>query len=614
MSNATITATILIAEDDSMVRELLSMALEANGYEAVTVSNVHDALACISTRQIDLLLLDIGLGAESGLDLLSSLRLVPQGKNLPVILLTGRADRQTVLHCAHMGVQSYMVKHQFSRKELLARIDQHLKHRELLSAPATDVDLAESPKWLPQSNSKSPKPRRTGIAIAANPGPELQAAEFLERGAPYADLLRSVKPIINRAQTLAQVDRCAELKALSPTAAQLMKMTAESNFSMEEIAQVIKRDQAIALKVLQIANSVVYARAGAVDSVQKALSRIGLSQIRQLVLNISLVDNFHLSGLGEHFNSELFWEHSIATGLIASTIARFRRSDPHAIDLAFTMGLLHDVARMVFVQQLHDIYKRVMDTAARLELPLEQVETCMLQINHADAVDRLLCAWKFPKSLIQPIAMHHLSAEKIGKLAPEMITEVSTLALANRLAHALLLGSSGNNCQYSTDEFAKVLQLTPEAMAFIEQQIPTQTREMKNAMLQSGACEGCLDYRKIAMGKFRRPIRPIFIGASPETDGHRMLLDRLKDTNEPQRPNIAVMHLPTMNDSLFGLLAEREKTAGAKPLPLIVLSPTSNLKLEPRLVAGRKYKVVPSPFVLSRLIDAINHLLEDAAE
>jgi HD-like signal output (HDOD) protein len=348
-----------------------------------------------------------------------------------------------------------------------------------------------------------------------------------------------------------------------------------------------------------------------VDSVQKALARIGLSQIRQMVLNISLIDNFHLSGLGQNFNSEWFWEHSIATGLIAAAIARFRRSGQHAIDLAFTMGLLHDVARMVFVQQLDDLYKRVIDTAARLQSPLERVESRMLQINHVDVVDRLLLSWKFPKSLIQPIAMHHLSAEKIAKLAPGMIPEACTLALADRLAHALLLGYSGNDCQYSTHEFARVLELTPDAMKFIEQNIPKQTQDMKDAMLQSEDCEARPEFRQLALKKFNRPVRSLYISTFPEIDGYRILLDQLGDTAGNQSPNVVLMHLTEMKDqdSLFAMLRERENPSQTRPLPLIIISPLPNLKAKSDLLAGRKHKVLPPCFALSRLADTVNSLI-----
>jgi hypothetical protein len=224
----------------------------------------------------------------------------------------------------------------------------------------------------------------------------------------------------------------------------------------------------------------------------------------------------------------------------------------------------------------------------------------------------LLTAWKFPRSLIQPIAMHHLSAEKISRLAPDMVTEVSTLALANRLAHALLLGSSGNHCQYFTHEFAKILELTPDAMIFIEQQIPRQTLDMKNAMLQSGARDGYLEYRQLALENFHRPLRPLYVSTSAETDGYRILLERLKDTAPDERPNIAVMNLKDAIEleSLTRQLEEREKRMGIKTLPLIIVSATTRLGPESKILGGRKHEMILAPFTLSRLADATNRLIQ----
>jgi HD-like signal output (HDOD) protein/CheY-like chemotaxis protein len=584
-------ATIMVAEDDVTVRELMNLALEINGFNAVAVANTKEAVACFESRRVDLLLLDLGLGSESGIDLLKAVRLLPTGKDVPVILLTGRSDRDTVLQIAQLGVQGYVLKHQVSRKDLMARIHQQLGSRAT-SSPTID---------------------HAGAAEAAD-GAEMPGAAG---DAVPAESLRELKPLVTREQTLRHVDKCAELKALSPTVAQLISVTAQPDCSIEQIARIVRRDQVLTLKFLKIANSVVYKRAGVVDTVQMALSRIGVAQVRQLALNISVVDKFHVGSQGEHFNSGLFWEHSIATGLIAAAITRFRGGDERAIDGAFTMGLLHDVARMVFAEQFGDIYKRVLETASRLQLPLEQVETRMLLLNHADLMDRVLDIWRFPRSLAEPIAMHHLSAGNIRSIAPRIVGEACTLALANRYAHALLLGSSGNNCQYPTDEFVEVLQLKAEAITFIEERIPQQTSDMKGAMLESGhGGEPGQDYRQLVLKNFRRPIRALYVSANAATDGFRILFDRLAHTDGPDRPNVAVVHLADIDEreSLFKALRERETGAGLEPLPLIVISPLVNPTLEPRLLAGRMCKVMPSPFTLSRLADAVNGLIPDDAD
>jgi HD-like signal output (HDOD) protein/DNA-binding response OmpR family regulator len=592
MGNATMAATIMVVEDEVAVRELLVLALEANAFHTVAAGNIADALASLQSGHVDLLLLDLGLGTESGIDLLKAIRQMSEYEKLPVILLTGRADRNTVLATAHFGVQGYVLKHQFSRKDLIARINQQLKNHE--SAFSTATVENSQPDREPKSNT------------AVQP----------EVGASQLDLLRSVKPIVTRSQTLERVDRCAELKALSPTVSQLMKVTAEPDCSFEQIARIINMDQAIALKVLRIANSALYGCERSVDTVQQALSRIGVSQVRQLVLSMSVIENFHTKGLGEQFNCELFWEHSIATGLIGAAITRFRDGDKQAIDFAFTVGLLHDVARMVFVEQLDDLYKRVLDTAARLQLPLEQVESRMLLINHAEVVDRLLNNWSFPRRLVEAIAMHHLPDEKILELAPQKAPEVATLVLANRLAHALLLGSSGNNCQYPTEALGRVLELKPDAIKFIEDRIPEQTADVKAAMLKSDNGPPGSDYARRLHKKFRRPMRSVYISANSPVDGHRILLERLGEANSNRRPNVAVLYLADTRDRevLFGTLRERENAAGVKLLPLIIVSPSSNLRLDPKLLAGREYQMIPSPFTLWRLADAFNSLVLFDAE
>jgi hypothetical protein len=235
----------------------------------------------------------------------------------------------------------------------------------------------------------------------------------------------------------------------------------------------------------------------------------------------------------------------------------------------------------------------------------------MLLINHADVVNRLLSTWNFPKRLVDAIAMHHLPDEKIIRLAPQRAAEVATLALANRLAHALLLGSSGNNCQYPTEALMRVLDLKADAIKFIEEQIPDQTADIKRAILKSDDGPPHTDCRGRLLKKIHRAIRPLYISANPAMDGHRILLERLRETNDNRRPNVAVVYVPNVRDAepLFKTLREREGAACILPLPVIVISPSPNVTLDPKLFAGRDHETIPSPFALSRLADAMNTLL-----
>ena len=171
MNSATTTATILVAEDDVALRELLVLALETNGFDAIAVGTTKDALTCLQLGHIDLLLLDLRLGSDNGMDILKSVRRMPKNQTLPVILLTACADRNTVQEIAHWRVQGYLLKHQFSRNELIARINQQLKKQESPSLARPDAcsklpKTESAPKLAGVPSAEAPLGRTAGSVAA----------------------------------------------------------------------------------------------------------------------------------------------------------------------------------------------------------------------------------------------------------------------------------------------------------------------------------------------------------------------------------------------------------------------------------------------------------------
>jgi len=421
--------------------------------------------------------------------------------------------------------------------------------------------------------------------------------------------------VLTRSEINERIEAASELKALSPTVAQIMKMTSSANASIDQVAKIIRQDQAIALKVLKLANSVVYTRGEPVESVQQAVSRIGLTQIRQVAMNMSVMDRFADPQFDELLNTQSFWEHAIATGMIAASIVRVRDGKEQDIDAAFTMGLLHDVGRMVFVEQFGATYIEVLKTAQQLRLPLEQVESRMLLVNHADLMDKLLHAWKFSKHLINPIALHHLSMSNVRSLAPRTVSEVAVLGLANRLAHAMLLGSSGNDTIYPTHDFIDALRLKPEHIAAIELDIVEQVRDMKFTMLNAAHDDvaSAVDARQAVAKQFDAPFRAIFIGAEPQVDAYRIFTEALAETSE-DGPNIAVVHIasPTERVTVTTRLRRAEEEAGiVTKLPVLLLSPKGNILLEDSAMQGRPHALLSTPTAITRFTKAVNTLIAD---
>jgi len=109
---------VLVVDDDEAVRVLLTRYLEMEGFTVEQVKDGGEALAAISATQPDLVLLDLMLPAQDGLDLLTRLR---RDSDVPVILLTGRSSEADRILGLKLGADDYVVK-PFSLGELTARI------------------------------------------------------------------------------------------------------------------------------------------------------------------------------------------------------------------------------------------------------------------------------------------------------------------------------------------------------------------------------------------------------------------------------------------------------------------------------------------------------------
>jgi DNA-binding response OmpR family regulator len=134
---------ILIAEDDQRIASFIERGLKSSGYTATVVRDGRDALAHARSGRFDLLILDLGLPGQDGLDVLHMLR--GEGTKIPVVILTARDDTSEVVTGLEGGADDYITK-PFRFEELLARVRLRLsgpRRSELavLHAGAAKLDL-----------------------------------------------------------------------------------------------------------------------------------------------------------------------------------------------------------------------------------------------------------------------------------------------------------------------------------------------------------------------------------------------------------------------------------------------------------------------------------------
>ena len=101
---------IMTVDDSPTVRKVLCMALSAAGYQVIEASDGRDALKCVESHSIDLLITDLKMPNMDGLDLIRELRRRPGLQYLPIIMLTGESGEDCRTTARDAGVSAFIVK------------------------------------------------------------------------------------------------------------------------------------------------------------------------------------------------------------------------------------------------------------------------------------------------------------------------------------------------------------------------------------------------------------------------------------------------------------------------------------------------------------------------
>ncbi len=118
---------ILIVDDDDRIRTLLYRFLSENGYRVTTADNAREARARLEGLVFDLIVLDVMMPGESGLELAKSIRLT---SSVPILMLTARAEIDDRIAGLQTGADDYLTK-PFDPRELLLRISSILRRAAL---------------------------------------------------------------------------------------------------------------------------------------------------------------------------------------------------------------------------------------------------------------------------------------------------------------------------------------------------------------------------------------------------------------------------------------------------------------------------------------------------
>jgi putative nucleotidyltransferase with HDIG domain len=232
---------------------------------------------------------------------------------------------------------------------------------------------------------------------------------------------------VNRDDPPLRVDRLRALPSLPQVVLDLQSALAREDVSLDDVADTVSHDQALAAKTLRIANCSFYGVPSRVVSIRQAIGILGLRSVSTLVTAAAVSDRFPRIAC-KGFDLGRYWRHSVAVALCSREIARRARIDA---DTAFTAGLLHDLGRLALASQSPAALEAAYGRRAEQDGQMLGAERAELGTDHAELGAEVGSRWHFGAAVIEVIRHHHEPAP-----APAA-TVVDVVHVADSIAHAL---------------------------------------------------------------------------------------------------------------------------------------------------------------------------------
>ena len=175
------------------------------------------------------------------------------------------------------------------------------------------------------------------------------------------------------------------------------------SLDLQRVVDLISHDNSLAAQCLHMANSPLFGRWQAITTTRGAVLALGLQRMRDIAVSCCVLKM--LPGGWDDQNPVVFWEHSLATALVARRVAkRVGMKDP---EQAYLAGLLHDLGFVVNMQVVPKEFNEAVAMARTSACPLEQAEEKVIGLSHSETGRLIADKWRLAPCIMDAIRYHH---------------------------------------------------------------------------------------------------------------------------------------------------------------------------------------------------------------
>lgn len=208
---------------------------------------------------------------------------------------------------------------------------------------------------------------------------------------------------IIRQELISQAANLKIYSSFSGIRESLIELIEKDDLSPRELVQLISYDPGLSTKILSIANSPYYSRGAPVLSLDQAVLTIGLSEVKNILLCLALLNDLLKRSRMKQQDLLYLWSHSVFVAVASKLLAqRLLIDEPEKV---FTISLLHDIGKLVFFTVI-DWYRENINEAISNKIPIQELERERYGITHNELGVILAKKMKMPEYIVSVIELH----------------------------------------------------------------------------------------------------------------------------------------------------------------------------------------------------------------
>ncbi len=193
------------------------------------------------------------------------------------------------------------------------------------------------------------------------------------------------------------IKKTKSLSTIPVVMRRLIETISNDKATFEDLSHVIEHDQAVAEKIVAMANSPFFGHTGMINSIDQAVMFLGFDLVKSIAISTTVV---HLFSKTEARNLTEFWAHAFEVAFVSDIFSKKIALTNGGV--CFLAGLLHDIGRLVLYLTYKEDYKGIM-----FEENLMEKETERFGVTHSKVGRWFLEDAHFPEEIIYPVQFHH---------------------------------------------------------------------------------------------------------------------------------------------------------------------------------------------------------------